>query len=145
MTMTCRVLALDVGEQRIGVAMSDANGTMAMPLTTLKATPRTRAMKQIADLVQQHAVDEVVVGLPLTLRGDIGPQAHIVQSFASDLEAVLGKSVQLFDERLTSVVAEQTMRDLGIKPARRKARIDEIAATIILQDYLDHIRNQRTE
>lgn len=136
-----RVLALDVGERRIGVAMSDAGGVMAMPLTTLKAEPRQRALSQIAALVQEHKVDHVVVGLPLTMSGEIGPQAQLIQEFAAQLAAVLGHTVQLFDERLTSVVAEQLMRDLGIKPEKRKARIDEIAATIILQDYLGHQRS----
>ncbi|NJN65738.1 MAG: Holliday junction resolvase RuvX [Chloroflexaceae bacterium] len=137
-----RVLALDVGERRIGVAMSDTGGILASPLTTIKATPRPQALAQIAALVRHHAVDDIVVGLPLTMSGDIGPQAQVVQSFAGELETVLGQQVHLFDERLTSIAAEQMMRDLGVKPARRKARIDEVAASIILQDYLDHTRNQ---
>lgn len=136
-----RVLALDVGERRIGVALSDAHGILASPLTTLKAEPRARLFRQIADLVQQHAVDELVVGLPLTMSGEIGPQAQVVQDFVAELEQALGQSVKLFDERLTSVVAEQMLRDLGIKPEKRKARIDEIAASIILQDYLDSRRS----
>lgn len=136
-----RVLALDVGERRIGVAMSDAEGRIASPLTTLQARPRARSIAQITALVQQHAVDEIVVGLPLTMRGEIGPQAQVVKSFVAELEAALGRSVCLFDERLTTFVAEQMLRDMGLKPEKRKARIDEIAASIILQDYLDHTRN----
>jgi putative Holliday junction resolvase len=66
----------------------------------------------------------------------------VVQAFAAELETVLGRPVRLFDERLTTTVAEQMMRDMGIKPEKRKARIDEIAAMIILQDYLDHQRSQ---
>lgn len=135
-----RVLALDVGERRIGVAMSDSRGVLASPLTTLKAEPRERVLVHIAALVHEHRVETVVVGLPLTMAGEVGPQARLVQSFAADLEHALGQRVHLFDERLTSVVAEQMMRDLGVKPARRKARIDEVAASIILQDYLDHLR-----
>ncbi len=138
-----RVLALDFGGRRIGVALSDADGLFAMPLTTLQAEPRARALSRIEALVQEHAVNEIVVGLPLTLSGEMGPQAQLVKQFADTLAAALEREIQLFDERLTSVVAEQTMRDMGIKPARRKARIDEIAATIILQDYLDHQRNQQ--
>jgi putative Holliday junction resolvase len=139
-----RVLALDLGERRIGVAMSDADGTLAMPLTTLKATPRQRALEQIVALVQEHTVDEVVVGLPLTMSGEEGAQAQIVRAFAVELEQMLEQPVHLFDERLTTVVADQMMRDLGIKPEKRKARVDELAASIILQDYLDHRRsNQR--
>jgi putative Holliday junction resolvase len=142
MNQVCRVLALDVGDRRIGVAMSDDQGWLATPLTTLKAEPRSRALQQIVGLVQEHRVCEIVVGLPLTLSGDIGPQAQLVKLFVKELESTVEQPVMLFDERLTSVVAEQMMRDLGIKPAKRKARIDEIAASIILQDYLNHSRNQ---
>lgn len=136
------MLALDVGERRIGVAMSDEQGLLAMPLTTLKATPRVHALEHVAALVHEHTVDTVVIGLPLTMSGEVGAQAQVVQAFASELETQLGRGVELFDERLTTVVADQMMRDLGIKPDKRKARIDEIAASIILQDYLDHMRSQ---
>lgn len=141
---TQRVLALDLGERRIGVAISDAEGRIATPLTTLQAEPRPRVIAQIADLVQQHQVGKIVVGLPLTMRGEIGPQAQMVQAFVAELETALDYTIDLFDERLTSFVAEQIMRDLGLKPEQRKARIDEIAASIILQDYLDHIRNNNS-
>jgi putative Holliday junction resolvase len=139
-----RVLALDLGERRIGVAMSDAEGTLAMPLTTLKAAPRQRALAQIVELVHEHTVEEVVVGLPLTMSGEVGAQAQLARTFATELEHMLEQPVHLFDERLTTVVADQMMRDLGIKADKRKARVDELAASIILQDYLDHRRsNQR--
>jgi putative Holliday junction resolvase len=140
-----RILALDVGERRIGVAMSDEQAILAAPLTTLKASPRERALAQIVALVREHHVREIVIGLPLTMNGDIGPQAKTVQTFAAELTTLLDhdQPVHFFDERLTSVAAEQMMRDLGLKPDKRKARVDEIAASIILQDYLDHIRNQR--
>ncbi len=137
-----RVLGLDVGGRRIGVAISDYGGMIATPLTTLHATPRPRTLEQIEALVREYEVNEIVVGLPLTLSGEIGTQAQLVQSFVTELEAVLHHSIQFFDERLTTVVAEQMLRDLGVKPEKRKARIDEIAAAIILQDYLDHMRNQ---
>jgi putative Holliday junction resolvase len=138
-----RVLALDVGGKRIGVALSDPGGSFAMPLTTLQAAPHARALARIVELVAEYVIDEVVVGLPLTLSGEVGPQARVVQAFAEELEQALGCPVLLFDERLTTAVAEQMMRDMGLKPEKRKARIDEIAATIILQDYLDHQRGQR--
>ncbi|NJP04594.1 MAG: Holliday junction resolvase RuvX [Chloroflexaceae bacterium] len=146
-----RVLALDVGEKRIGVAMTDADGRFASPLTTIatRSGAVAQALQRIVALVQEHGVDRVVVGLPLTMSGDIGPQARLVQTFATELEQTLNNvtggsvPVLLFDERLTSVVAEQMLRDMGVKPARRKARIDEVAASIILQDYLDHCRNNR--
>ena len=132
-----RVMALDVGERRIGVAMSDPTRVLASPLTTLRAQPRARALEQIAALVRQNEVVAVVVGLPLTLSGEVGPQAHAVQLFAKELGQALDVPLHLFDERLTTVAAERMMIDLGMKPEQRKARIDEVAASIILQDFLD--------
>jgi putative holliday junction resolvase len=140
-----RVMALDVGERRIGVAMSDSMRILASPLTTLRATPRDRVLAQIATHIAQYEVAEVVVGLPLTLSGQVGPQAHLVQAFADELRRALAVPVHLFDERLTSVAAERMMIDLGMKPEQRKARIDEVAASIILQDFLDARRQKRLE
>lgn len=136
-------MALDVGGRRIGVAMSDSMRILASPLTTLRATPRERVIAQIAAHIAQYEVAEVVVGLPLTLNGEIGPQAQIVQSFVEELRLALPVPVHFFDERLTSVAAERMMIDLGIKPEQRKARIDEVAASIILQDFLDSRRQDR--
>ena len=132
-----RVMALDVGGRRIGIALSDATRTLASPLTTLRAEPRERAFAQIATLAARHEVAELVVGLPLTLNGEIGPQAQVVQRFVEELIRAVGLPVHMFDERLTTVAAERMMVDLGLKPEQRKARIDEVAASIILQDFLE--------
>ena len=137
-----RVMALDVGGRRIGVALSDTTRVLASPLTTLRAEPRDRALSEIAALVLRHEVAEVVVGLPLTLSGEVGPQAHVIQLFVERLKGVLTAPIHLFDERLTTVAAERMMLDLGLKPEQRKARIDEVAASIILQDFLDSVRNK---
>jgi len=135
-------MALDVGGRRIGVALSDPTRVLASPLTTLRAEPRDRALREIAALVLRHEVVEVVVGLPLTLSGEVGPQAHVIQQFAELLKATLSAPIHLFDERLTTVAAERMMLDLGMKPEQRKARIDEVAASIILQDFLDSTRRR---
>jgi putative Holliday junction resolvase len=137
-----RVMALDVGGRRIGVALSDTTRVLASPLTTLRAEPRDRVLSEIAALVQRHEVAEVVVGLPLTLSGEIGPQAHVIQLFVERLKGVLTAPIHMFDERLTTVAAERMMVDLGMKPEQRRARIDEVAASIILQDFLDSNRNR---
>ncbi|RMD73620.1 MAG: Holliday junction resolvase RuvX [Chloroflexi bacterium] len=131
------ILGLDVGERRIGVAISDVEARIAAPLTTISAYPLERAIAQIARLVAERGVRRVVVGLPLTLRGEHGPQAAAVQRFVDALSAVLNCPVEMFDERLTSVAAEQMLRNLGLKPAKIKEQIDQVAASIILQDYLD--------
>jgi putative pre-16S rRNA nuclease len=130
-------MALDVGGRRIGVALSDSTRILASPLTTLRAQPRERVLAEIAALVRSYEVTDVVVGLPLTLSGEIGPQAQVVQAFAEALQLALDVPVHQFDERLTTVAAERMMLDLGLKPEQRKARIDEVAASIILQDFLD--------
>ena len=136
-------MALDVGGRRIGVALSDPTRILASPLTTLRAEPRQRVLAEIAALARRHEVAEVVVGLPLTLSGEVGPQAQVVQEFVRVLRDGLSVPVHLFDERLTTVAAERMMLDLGIKPEQRRARIDEVAASIILQDFLDANRERR--
>ncbi|ACL23047.1 Holliday junction resolvase RuvX [Chloroflexus aggregans] len=135
------ILGLDVGERRIGVAISDVEARIAAPLTTIPAHPPERAIAQIARLVAERGVRRVVVGLPLTMRGEHGPQAAAIQRFVDALAAVLNCPVEMFDERLTSVAAEQMLRNLGVKPAKIKEQIDQVAASIILQDYLDARRN----
>ena len=136
------MMALDVGGKRIGVALSDPTRTLASPLTTLRAEPHARAMAELAKLSRDYEVAELVVGLPLTLSGEVGPQAKLVQEFADALGQQLGRPIRLFDERLTTVAAERMMLDLGMKPEQRKARIDEVAASIILQDFLDSQRER---
>jgi len=135
-------MALDVGGRRIGVALSDTTRVLSSPLTTLRAEPRGRVLSEIAALVQRHEVVEVVVGLPLTLSGEIGPQAQLIQLFVEQLKGVLATPIHMLDERLTTVAAERMMLDLGMRPEQRKARIDEVAASIILQDFLDANRNR---
>lgn len=137
-----RVLGLDVGERRIGVAISDASGRLAAPLTTISAAPREQALAKIVSLARQEEAVAVVVGLPLTLRGEVGPQAEVVRRFAAELEAAIGLPIHLFDERLTTAAAEQQLRELGVKPEKRKQQIDQVAASIILQDFLDHRRSR---
>jgi putative Holliday junction resolvase len=137
-----RVMALDVGERRIGVALSDPMRILASPYTTVKAQPRPTALTRIAQIARNEEVAELVVGLPLTLSGEIGPQAKVVEQFIVELQAVVTLPIHTFDERLTSVAAERMMIDLGMKPEQRKARIDEVAASIILQDFLDSKRER---
>ncbi len=137
-----RILGLDVGERRIGVALSDAEARLATPLTTIAARPPEQALQRIARLVQEHSIVALVVGLPLTLRGEVGPQATLVQGFARQLEEQLALPVHLFDERLSTAAADQMLRELGVKPEKRKQQIDQVAAAIILQDFLDQQRNR---
>lgn len=131
-----RVMALDIGGRRIGVAVSDTTRVLALPLTTIPAVPRARAIKRIAELLDRNEVVELVIGLPLTLSGEIGPQAQEVQKFVEELRSSVTVPIHMFDERLTTVAAERMMIDMGVKPDQRKNRIDEVAASIILHDFL---------
>jgi len=135
-----RVMALDVGERRIGVALSDPTRMLASPLTMIRAVPRSTALKRILTLIRDYQVTTLVVGLPLTMNGDIGPQATLVQQFVDELRPLIAIPIAFVDERLTTVAAERMMIDLKIKPEQRRARIDEMAASIILQDFLDSQR-----
>lgn len=140
-----RVMALDLGGQRIGVALTDSLRVLASPLTTLRAQPRAAAIQQIAALIASNEVSELVVGLPLTLGGEIGPQAKLVQEFVEALRPHIGVPIHLLDERLTSVEAERMMVEMGLKREQRKARIDEVAASLILRDFIEAGRAARRE
>ncbi len=131
-----RIMALDVGEKRIGVAISDPTAMIASPLTVLSAKSPD-IFREIATLVRDQEVDLIIVGLPLTLRGEVGPQAEWVQVFVQDLEGEVAVPVEMVDERLSTVQAERYMQEAGVKKERRAGRVDTMAAAIILQCYLD--------
>ena len=132
-----RVLGLDVGDRRIGVALSDALGLTAQPLIVLTRQDAARDLEAVRALVEQHEVERVVVGLPLTLRGAQGPQAKKVASFADILRRRLPVPIQLVDERLTSVQGERALIAMGSSRRKRKQVIDQVAAQLILQQFLD--------
>jgi putative holliday junction resolvase len=138
--VTGRILSVDFGERRIGVALSDPSGMIASPLITL---PRRRGKRPpIADLltiIEAQEVSEIVVGLPLTLAGDDSEWTTTVRQFAETLAARSGLKVTLVDERFSSVMAERAVRNSGLKKSAReeKERVDSAAAAIILQSYLN--------
>jgi putative Holliday junction resolvase len=131
-----RVLGLDHGDARIGVAISDADRRLAVPLGTVRTGPPDD-LKAIAELVREHGVTLVVVGLPLTMAGDRGTRARHAEGFAEALRSFLGVPVVLHDERLTTVEAERALRAAGAPGRRRRRAVDRSAATVILQSYLD--------
>jgi putative Holliday junction resolvase len=133
-------LAIDYGERRIGLALSDEMGIIASGAGTLLNDEHT--VPSIGDLVTSRSVVRIIVGFPLTLKGEEGDAARIVQRFVDVLRNHVGVSVELVDERFTSSIAERTIRELGVsrKKRRDKGKIDEIAAVILLQGYLDTIR-----
>lgn len=133
-----RYLALDVGDARIGVALSDETATLASGLATLQRKGPRKDLRAVAELVRQHEVGEVVVGLPRRLDGSLGPQAEKVLAFMDDLRPVAKVPVVPWDERFTSVVAQQALIEAQVSRRERKAVVDKVAAILILQNYLDY-------
>ena len=131
-----RLLALDVGEKRVGVALCDETQTLARPLMTLKRASKKEDFAKIAVLCQEQRIEKVIIGLPKTLRGEEGPQAQRVRRYADELRAALSLPIDFWDERYSSVDAQERLAASGRK-ARAKGEIDSAAAAIILQEYLD--------
>ena len=134
-----RVLGLDLGDARIGVAISDDRRRIAVPLGTLR-TGAPGDVKAIADLVHGHDVTLVVIGHPLHLSGEAGERAHHAERFAEALDAFLDVPVLLQDERLSSVEADRALRQAGASGRERRRTVDRSAATVILQAWLDKAR-----
>lgn len=132
-----RILALDVGEKRIGVALSDPSMLIATPLVTIMRKGESIDLDEVLKLANSHQVGEIIVGYPVSLSGHIGHQAQKVAAFISDLSARSTIPVKLIDERFSSVEAERLLRQSGIKPSRDKARVDAVAAAVLLQSHLD--------
>jgi putative Holliday junction resolvase len=136
-----RVLGLDVGDRRVGIAISDPTGTVVRPLQTLVRGSRVEDFVTIAALVAEHHVELVVVGQPLSLDGTEGPQARRIARYAQLLADHLAVPVVSWDERYTTAAAEEIMLQTRGRGKRRRARaageVDAIAAAVILQSYLD--------
>ena len=133
-----RYLGLDVGDRRIGMALSDETATLATPLPTFVRVGPRQDVRRVAELARRHEAGAVVVGLPLNMDGSRGPQAEKVLRFCEELRKASGVPVHTLDERLTSVAAEEILAERGVAPKERKAKVDAVAATLILQEYLDH-------
>ena len=132
-----RLLGLDVGARRIGIAISDPLGMIASPLRVLDRKETTDPIGDIIAEAQTLEVEGIIVGMPLTLRGEIGPAAELMQEFVEQLRARSPIPVEITAERLTTKVAERDMLGAGISREERRESIDKIAAALILQRYLD--------
>jgi putative Holliday junction resolvase len=135
-----RILGLDVGDRRIGVAVSDELGLTAQPVLTLARKNRRRDLASLARLVRKFRCIQVVVGNPLYMSGDISPQALKAQAMAQDLQLETGATVTLWDERLSTTEAHRHLDAAGRLPGNRRAVIDQVAAVLILQSFLDSRR-----
>ncbi len=131
-----RALALDVGDRRIGVAVSDPLGMWARPLTVLARRSREQDYRAIVALVEEHEIAVVVVGHPLEFHGEVGPQARRVERYAAGLAEHLSVPLVLWDERLSTAEAERILRESGESSRQYRSRLDAVAAAVILQSYL---------
>jgi putative Holliday junction resolvase len=130
-------MGLDVGDRAIGVAMSDVTGLIAYGVQVLRYRSVPEVAQRVADLATAEGAAEIVVGLPRTLTGRIGPQAEKALAFSDALRSVCGLPVVAWDERLTTRVAERALIEAGMSRVRRRAVVDRVAAAVILQGYLD--------
>ena len=131
-----RLMGLDLGEKRIGVAVTDAEQTMAFPERILVRRSAKADRQTLMGLVKELGIERVVVGLPLSMEGEFGPNAERARSFGQYLARAMRVPVEYQDERLTTIEAEERLRDGGLAAADRRQRIDAAAAAIILEDYM---------
>lgn len=132
-----KILAVDYGDARTGLALCDKLEMLASPLCVIKQTNTKILIRDIAELVINESVELIVVGLPKNMDSSIGARADKSIKFAAGLELATGIKVEMWDERLTTVSAHQTMNENNIRGKKRKDIIDAVAATIILQDYMN--------
>ncbi|MBM2827188.1 MAG: ruvX [Dehalococcoidia bacterium] len=132
-----RYLGLDVGERRIGVALSDPGGVVAIPVTTIIRDRRGSVMKTILDLAAEREAEHIVVGLPISLSGQLGPQGELVMEFVQSLSIETSLPVSVWDERLSTVAADKMLLEAQLSPKRRRELRDAVAAAFMLQGYLD--------
>jgi putative Holliday junction resolvase len=135
-----RSLGLDIGDKRIGVALSDPGGILASPLTIINCIDEAADVEAITSIISQQQVKQIVVGLPRSMDGSIGKQAQKVEAFVRKLSSHTEIPVEFRDERLSTVSAKRLMRAVNTKKTRGKTRHDAIAAAIILQGYLEETR-----
>ena len=135
-----RILAIDPGSKRVGLALSDPTATIAQALATVPAEPAGTLVARIAEIARTSDAARVVVGLPRRLDGSRGPEAKAAQAFADALRKESGLPVELVDERLTTVAAERSLIAGGVRREKRRLSVDRVAATLMLQAHLDRRR-----
>jgi len=134
-----RVLALDLGSKRIGVAVSDVTGTVASPLTVItRSRSRAHDHQRIAELVREEEAELVVIGLPLSLSGHTGPAAKAARIESDALATLVDVPIEMYDERLSTVTAQRALTEAGVRGPAGRQIIDKIAAAVFLQAFLDH-------
>lgn len=138
-----RIIGLDLGAKRIGVAISDESQAISFVKETINVIGIKASLNHIVGLVKRYSADKVIIGLPLNMNGTKGPEAEKALAFAERLQSRIRAEVLTFDERLTTVQGEHILIDADISRERRKKYIDKLAAQIMLQAYLDCNKNRR--
>jgi putative pre-16S rRNA nuclease len=138
-----RVLAIDPGTVRLGLALSDPSGTIAQPLSVLQRRSEEEDLMALVRLVEEHDVGMIVVGLPRMMDGRLEAAAMSAQAFGAEVGQRTGRPVAYWDERLTTVAAERYLIEQGKRRNKRRQEIDRMAATLMLQGYLDYQRRGR--
>ncbi|MCL6642565.1 MAG: Holliday junction resolvase RuvX [Candidatus Bipolaricaulota bacterium] len=131
-----RVLGIDFGEKRLGLALSDESRTLASPLTVYERADLQGDLRFLRDLISRYQITEIVLGLPINMDGSLGPKSQQVLEFKRALEDALKLPVHTFDERLTTAEAERALLEADLSRRKRKAKRDALAAVLILQGYL---------
>lgn len=137
-----RILAIDFGLRRIGLAVSDALGITAQGLPTLHRTAIRKDIEHIRSVAEKYSVQKVIVGNPISNTGNPTAMSRHAREFADKLRHRLGSPIELWDERLTSVEANRVLRTAGLSINKRQQAVDRVAAVLLLQNYLDHHANQ---
>lgn len=132
-----RVLAIDFGLKRVGLALSDPTGMLASPYKTIERTTRDALFDELLEIIQKESVETVVVGLPLSLDGEDTLTTRQARNFADSLARRIEQPIHLVDERLSSAEAEQELRSAGLKRKKKKMALDQQAATVILRTWLE--------
>jgi putative Holliday junction resolvase len=138
-------MAVDFGDARTGIALSDKAEYFASPICVIHEKSFGKTLSKTAELVKLHGAELVVVGFPKNMNGTLGPRAEKSQRFATELSALTGLEVKLWDERCTTMSAAVFMNATDTRGKKRKETIDAAAATIILQDYLDYLKNTKNK
>lgn len=138
-----RIMAIDYGDAHTGIAVSDATGFLAGFTSTIHSRKGEVVLEELARLVQEHGVDELVMGYPKNMDGTEGPRAQLYRDFAAQVEEKTGLKPVLWDERRTTVDAHRILFEAGKNAKKRKKTVDAVAATLILEGYLDFKRMQK--
>lgn len=137
------ILGIDYGTKNTGVAITDKSEILAYPLTTIKTDNYLKLIDEIIKISEEKKVEEIVIGYPKNMDGTCGDKAKLTEKLKADLEAKINLKIELFDERLTTVIGYNKLHESNIKKRKKKSVVDKTAATIILNDYLNYRKNKR--